>query len=75
VLGVGVHHGEQFQLGGALPRHRHADHAARVLQEEVHLLRGHVGRCEDEVPFILARLIVDHDDHAPLADIRDGLLY
>ncbi len=72
--GVLVGHGRDAERSESLTRQRHADEAAAVARHEVDglgrdLLGGH-----DEVAFVLAVLVVDHDEHAACANLGDGLL-
>ena len=58
-----VDHLRQVELGEPLLGHRHADQAAAVLRHEVDRLgRDLLGR-DRQVPFVLAILVVDDDDH------------
>ena len=71
-LGVGRDHEGQVEQVGPLGQQRCADDAGRVGQEEGDLLRrGGLGR-HDQVTLVLPVLVVDHDDHAELADGLDG---
>ena len=69
-----IDHLRQVERGDPLGRHRHADHAARVLADEGHVLGPAQLRGHDEVALVLALLVVDDDDHPPAADLLDGVL-
>jgi len=57
-------HEREAQLFETLRRHRDAEEAARVARHEVHVGGRAALRRHDEVPFVLAVLVV-HDDHHP----------
>ena len=73
-FGVVVGHRAQVQLVGALGGEREADEPAAVGGHEVDGLGGDVRGRADQVAFVLAVLVVGHDDHPPLADVLDGVL-
>src|SRR5262249_19008081 len=63
-----------LQIVEALAEQRHADQSAAVLGHEVHRLgRDLLGR-HHQVAFVLAVLVVDHEQDAPLTDLLDALL-
>ena len=67
-------HQREVELVEPVARHRHADDAGGVLQEERDLLgRGRLGR-HDEVALVLAVLVVDDDDDLAAADGGDRVL-
>ncbi len=70
-LGVLHHHRVQVQLTSTLGRDRRADVARRVVQEERDLLRGDELGGHDQVAFVLAVLVVDHDDDLTSPDGGD----
>ena len=51
------------------------DHAARLLDHEIHHLGRDQRRRADEIPFVLAILVVRDDDELPVVDVGDRLLY
>ena len=71
LFGVVRHHQRELQLVAAAPRERHADHTARVADHEAHGFgRDLVGR-HDEIAFVLAIGVVDHDHQLTACDRRD----
>src|SRR6266478_8087830 len=70
---VGDHH-RDLQLVEALAEHGHADEPAPVLGHEVDRLRGRLLGGHEQVPLVLAVLVVDHDEHATGADLLDAFL-
>src|SRR5688572_30525394 len=56
-----------------LGQDRHADEAAAVAREEVHLFRGDEIRCEHEITLVLAVFVVHQDDDAAGANLADDL--
>src|SRR6266446_6069597 len=70
---VGDHH-RDLQLVEALAEHGHADEPAPVLGHEVDRLRGRLLGGHEQVAFVLAVLVVDHDEHATGADLLDAFL-
>ena len=69
---VGGHHGRQMKAARIVARHRHADDAAAVADDEGHLLRRAKGGGADQIAFVLAIVVVrDGDDLAP-GDGFDG---
>ena len=71
---VGAAHQRQAQVFDAVAGHRQADQPARVLGHEVDRVRGRELRRDDEVALVLAVLVVDQDEHAPLPRLLDQLL-
>src|SRR6266487_4424691 len=59
----------------ALGRERHADEPAGVRRHEVDHLGGHLFGRTDQIPFVLAPLVIGHDDELTGADVRDRLFY
>src|SRR5581483_8785228 len=68
-------HRRQAERVDAVAREREADETARLLDHEVDHLRRHELRRADQVPFILAILVVRDDDELPIANVGDRLLY
>ena len=68
-------HGGQAQIVGALLGQREADEAASVARHEVDGLRGDELGGQRQVALVLAVLVVDHHNHAPRANLRDGLFH
>ncbi len=72
---VVAHHQRQRKLPASLFGEGKTDQAAAVLGHEIDVFGAHpLGRDEQKVALVLAILVVDHDDHAALAKIRDDLL-
>jgi hypothetical protein len=59
----------------ALGRQRHADETAGVRRHEVDHCGAHLLRRADQISFILASLVISHDDEFPRANIRNRLFY
>ena len=67
-------HERQAQRIDPRPRQREADQPAPVGGHEVHGFgRGHL-RGDDQIALILAVLVIDKDEHAPVARILDDIL-
>ncbi len=67
-------HQVEAELRDAVLRQRKADEAAAVHRHEIDRVgRRHLGG-NDEIAFILAILVVDQDEHAPVARFVDDLL-
>ena len=60
--GVVLHLVVQSELVAAFNGDGSAEHAASVFQHEVHLLGGDEFSCHDEVAFVFAVFVIDHDD-------------
>ena len=56
------------------PGHRQADEPAAVRRHEVDRVGRHRRRRERQIPFVLAVLVVDDDEHPAGAEGLDGLL-
>ena len=69
--GVLLDHETEAKLVGALLVERGADEPAGVPRDEVDALGGHELRGHDDVPFVLAILVVDDDEHPPPFDILE----
>ncbi len=68
------HHGREMEPARLLARHRRADDAAAVPDDESHLLgRAKRGRT-DEVAFVLPVVVIRHDDDLAARDRLDGLV-
>ncbi len=72
--GIELCHRRNAQRVEALPAHRQADEPAPVLGHEVHGVWRDLLGSHDEVAFVLAVFIVDHDEHSTGPDVVDGLL-
>ena len=70
--GVLLRHGRQAQVVGTLLGEGEADEAAAVAGHEVDSLGSDVLGGQGEIAFVLAVLVVDHDDHAAGLDIGHG---
>ena len=75
VVEVRLAHGREPERVDAIAGEREADHAARLLDHEVDHLRRHELRRADEIPFVLAILVVGDDDELSVADVVDRLFY
>ena len=69
-----AHHQRQVELVAALLGQRQADQAAAVAGHEVDRLGGHLLGRDRQVALVLAVLVVDHDHHPALAELRQRLL-
>src|SRR5690606_5070036 len=69
--GVVLHHGRQLQAVGHPLLERQADHAAGVADHEGDALLGGERRGQDQVALVLAVLVVDEDQGAPGAQLRE----
>src|SRR2546426_1384361 len=58
-----------------LGRQRHADEAARVRRHEVDHLGRHLFGRADQIPLVLAPLVIGYDDELAGSNIRDRLFY
>ncbi len=65
-------HQRELELVEPRALERQADHATRVADHERHLLGRHLLRRDDEVAFVLAVLVVDHDDELAASHGVDG---
>jgi hypothetical protein len=74
LLGVLVALLRKPQLVRSLTSEREADESAGVSNHEVYELGRHQWRRTDKVAFVLAILIVGHQDHPARLDVRDRLL-
>jgi hypothetical protein len=74
LLGVLVALLRKPQLVRSLTSEREADESAGVSNHEVYELGRHQWRRTDKVAFVLAILIVGHQDHPACLDVRDRLL-
>ena len=72
VLGrIVLHHRRQSQLPAALGGQRQADQATRLARHEIDVLGPHQFRGHDQITFVFAVLVVEHDDHAAGTDLVD----
>ncbi len=69
---VGLHHVE-FEFGATLLRKRRAEHAAALLEHEVHDFGRDLLRGDDEVAFVFAVFVIDDDDDFAVAEVLDDL--
>src|SRR5213594_4441810 len=67
-------HHRDLELVQPLAGHRHADEAAAVLGHEVDRLRRDLVGGHHEIALVLAVLVVNDHEDAPLADLLDRLL-
>ena len=74
VGGVLVHHHRKLELIAPLLGQREADQAPALPGHEVDRLGRHLLRGHDEVPLVLAVLVVHDDDEAPLPELLDRRL-
>ena len=74
-LGLGIchHHQGQVQLVGPLALEGHTEYSRGVLKEEGHTFGRDVLGGHDEVAFVLAILVIDHDDHPATAQLCQRL--
>ena len=71
---VGALHEFQAEVFDPVVGQRQANQAASVLGHEIDGVGiGHLGG-NDDVALVLAVLVVDEDDHAPLLDVLNDLL-
>src|SRR4029079_10131333 len=68
------HRGESQRIDSRAG-HRQADQSARLFDHEVDHCRRHQLRRADEIPFVLAILVVRDDDELAVADGVDCLFY
>src|SRR5688572_8783981 len=73
--GVGIDRQRNLQLVEPLAGHRQTDLATPVPRHEVDRLGSDLLRRDRQVPFILAVLIVNDDDHPAGADLRERVVY
>ena len=72
VVGVVLDHLLESELHGQFVAHRHTDESLRIARHEVDVLcRGVLGRA-DQVTFVLAVRVVDHEDDASGAQVVEG---
>ena len=62
------HHERNVQTVQPVPGHRKADQTPTVLRHEVDQLGGRLLGRDRQIAFVLAVLVVDDDDHPPLAN-------
>ena len=67
--------GAQVQAARIIGRHRRADDAAAIADDEGHLLGGAEGCRADEVALVLAVVVVGDDDERPATDRLDRLVH
>jgi len=75
IVEVRLAHEIEPQRVDAIASEREADHAPRFLDHEVDHLRRHQLRRADQIPFVLAILVVGNDDELAVADVFDRLFY
>ncbi len=68
-----LRHRPQPQIVGSLLGQRQTDQSASKLRHEVDRLGSHELGRQGQVTFVLAVLVVDHDDHPPRLDLFDRL--
>ena len=73
--GVVLHLVCQFELVGAADGDGCAEHASGVFQHEVHLLGCYLLCCNDQVAFVLAVFVIDHDDKLAFSEVVHGFFY
>lgn len=73
--GVVLFHHVEPQFGAPLLRQRGAEHAASLLEHEVHDFGRDFLRRDDEVAFVLAVFVVDDDHYPAVAEIFNNLFY
>jgi hypothetical protein len=73
-LGIGGHHQGQVEVLHPLRGEGNADETGGVGEEEGDLLRGDRVGGHDQIAFVLAILVVHHDDDLALTDRRYGIL-
>ncbi len=64
----------QVELLAAAQRDGGAEHAACVLEHEVHLLGRNLLCCDDEVALVLAVFVVDNDDELSFFEVFYSIL-
>jgi hypothetical protein len=64
----------EMELVHPFRRQGEADQAASMLSHEIDGLRGHMLRCDDEIPLIFTIFVVDQNDELPSLDIANGCL-
>ena len=69
-----VHDHRDVELVEALPGHRQADQAPSVAGHEVDRVRRDLVGGDGQIAFVLAILVVDHDQHAAAAERLDRLV-
>src|SRR5256886_1799396 len=74
-LGVVLGHLRETQRLAPVRHQRQTDEPAPVRREEIDHCRSDPLGGADQVPLVLAALVVGHDDELPRTDIRDGLFY
>ena len=72
--GVVLFHHVEPQFGAPLLRQRGAEHAASLLEHEVHDFGRDFLRRDDEIALVLTVLVVDDDYHLTLSEVIDDLL-
>jgi len=68
-------HGREMQTPRVLQRQRRADDAAAMADDEGHFLGGAERGRDDQIAFVLAVVVVRHDDDFAARDRLDGLCY
>ncbi len=74
-LGVPVHLLRDAEFVTPLRRERETDEATPVHRHEVDQFRRDQFRRADQVPFVLAVLVVSHDDQTTIAEVLDRLFH
>ena len=67
------HHGVEVEALGLFPRHRRADDARGMADDEGHFFRRAMNGGNDQVTFVLAAVIVDDDDDFAGLEGPDGI--
>ena len=65
----------EFELTCTVFGDRCAEDTTPIAHHEVHLLRGDLFGCDDEVTFVLAVFIVDDNEKFATAEVLEGFLY
>ena len=73
VVRVVGHHGFHLEPVQDGPVTGHADQAFGVGGHEIDVVRSHILRTHDQVPFVFPVGIVGDQDHFPGPDVRNGL--
>jgi hypothetical protein len=69
-----VDHQGQAELRTTLPRQCQADQATPVCGHVIHVGRTYACGRHQQVAFVLAILVIHHDDHFPVANVGDDVL-